>query len=314
MKISVVIPVYNASSYLHSCIESVLRQSFQDYEIILVNDGSTDDSLNICKKYAERYNNIILINEKNAGVSVARNRGIDIAKGDWITFVDADDMLLPDALNILWEREQATGADIVLANAIKLKDGKQTAPFLSLHNETFPYALYGIRHFALWGYLIKRETIMTNKLKFIEGLAYSEDRIFIYKLSGCCKTIAYSSKPVYVYRLNSTSACSSKNALRKAEHHFMAASHLKALSFEYYHSNDFKAYSLLKHESHHVVNLGIYQFVSLQPTWNEYKIMIKTFQKYLGTSLHSMVVMLYDLMKNYLTYKRRKIITFKKNI
>ena len=100
IKISIIIPIFNASQYLRECIESVLSQSFRDFELILINDGSTDDSLTICKNYEKLDARITVISEANGGVSKARNRGLNVVKGKWIVFVDADDYFLDDALSI----------------------------------------------------------------------------------------------------------------------------------------------------------------------------------------------------------------------
>lgn len=89
--ISVIIPVYNVEKYICRCLDSVLRQTYCNFEIILVNDGSTDDSGNICKKYQNRESRITLLCQKNRGLSAARNAGIEVAKGDYITFIDSDD-------------------------------------------------------------------------------------------------------------------------------------------------------------------------------------------------------------------------------
>ena len=106
MNISIIIPVYNASQYLHECLDSVLSQTFDgDYEVIAVNDGSTDNSLEICREYASKYPKFVVLTGENAGVSAARNKALDVAKGDWLVFVDVDDMLMPDALTTLYERE-----------------------------------------------------------------------------------------------------------------------------------------------------------------------------------------------------------------
>ena len=111
--ISIIIPIYNAEKYLCQCIESVLAQTFLDWELILVNDGSKDDSLNICRRFAAKDSRITVIDKPNGGVSSARNRGLEEARGEWITFVDADDWLDADALEIYSDALQRTGADIV---------------------------------------------------------------------------------------------------------------------------------------------------------------------------------------------------------
>lgn len=91
MKISFVVAIYNVEKYIECCLESLVNQNYDDYEIILVNDGSTDDSYSICNRYAEEHKNIILINQNNQGANIARNNGLNMASGDWIVFVDGDD-------------------------------------------------------------------------------------------------------------------------------------------------------------------------------------------------------------------------------
>ena len=91
IKFSIIIPVYNISNYISECVNSVLKQSFKDYEIILVNDGSIDDSFNICLNYSKKYKNVRLINQQNGGLSSARNAGINQAEGDYLLFLDGDD-------------------------------------------------------------------------------------------------------------------------------------------------------------------------------------------------------------------------------
>lgn len=98
MKVSVIIPVYNVEKYLESCLESIKSQTFTDYELILINDGSTDESFAIMRRYAERDARIRIISQSNRGVSAARNLGLSVAEGDYVLFVDSDDTILPDAL------------------------------------------------------------------------------------------------------------------------------------------------------------------------------------------------------------------------
>lgn len=105
-KISVIVPVYNAEQYLNQCIESIINQTFTDYELVLIDDGSTDGSATICQSYARVNPNITVITQKNIGVSETRNRGMKRAKGQWITFVDSDDYVAPDYLETLFK---ATG-------------------------------------------------------------------------------------------------------------------------------------------------------------------------------------------------------------
>ena len=310
MMVTIIIPVYNATSYLKDCLDSVVSQDFkEEFEVILVNDGSTDGSLAICHEYASRHSNIIVLTGENAGVSVARNKALDIARGEWLVFVDADDMLLPGALSTLYERQLATGADMVLANAVKLTD-EYSKPFLKLPNETLPNAICNIKHFALWSYLIPSEIVRSNNIRFVEGLAYSEDRIFIYQLAGYCKTIAYTDSPVYVYRINPSSVCQSKDGVRKAKHHFLAAHHLYRIA-ETYREKEKKVFRHLKREAQHVVDLGIYLFLEQHFNIKMFNEVKREYYRLLGAGLTQTMMFYKFIIIDFLTIQRRKLITFK---
>ena len=100
-KISVIVPVYNSEAYLENCLNSIIQQTYQNLEIILVNDGSTDGSDELCKSYAEAHRNVTVLNQKNLGLSAARNSGIRYAQGEYLFFLDADDLLHPSAIKTL---------------------------------------------------------------------------------------------------------------------------------------------------------------------------------------------------------------------
>ena len=114
LMISVIVPVYNTEQYLPRCIESILSQSFTDFELLLIDDGSTDGSGKICDAYAEKDNRIRVFHKENGGVSSARNMGLDEAKGEWVYFVDSDDELLHDGLQVLFDNTNKE-VDVVLA-------------------------------------------------------------------------------------------------------------------------------------------------------------------------------------------------------
>ena len=111
MKISIIIPVYNVEKYLRECLDSILAQSYKDFEIILVDDGSTDSSGNICDEYSMKYENIKVLHKNNNGLSSARNAGLDIAQGEYILFIDSDDVVSPVMLETLMAH--VAGYDIV---------------------------------------------------------------------------------------------------------------------------------------------------------------------------------------------------------
>ncbi len=130
--ISIIIPVYNVQCYLRTCLSSVIGQKFINFEVLLIDDGSLDGSGKICDEYANMYDNIRVFHKENGGVSSARNVGLSAARGKWITFVDADDYLLPDALLVLYNIaiNSDSDSDLVLANTLRLKDGKLFPFFL----------------------------------------------------------------------------------------------------------------------------------------------------------------------------------------
>lgn len=118
IKLSIIVPIYNAQNHLKKCIESIINQTEKDIEIILIDDGSTDDSLKICNEYQRKDFRINVIHQNNSGVSIARNQGIKIAKGEYIGFVDSDDWIDLDMFKRLLEEAKKTDADIVMCDAI----------------------------------------------------------------------------------------------------------------------------------------------------------------------------------------------------
>ncbi len=117
--ISVIVPIYNGEKWLREALESLRGQSFRDFEVVMVDDGSTDDSEKICKEFAESDQRFKLTSQPNAGVSAARNQGIEMAKGEWIAFMDADDVVPPDALETLHFHAQKSGAGIVAGRYLR---------------------------------------------------------------------------------------------------------------------------------------------------------------------------------------------------
>ena len=125
--ISIIIPVYNVESYLNQCLESLKHQTLKDFEVILVNDGSTDNSLSICKEYSSLLPNCQIIEQKNQGVSVARNTGIQNASGNYFYFMDSDDYLENEALELCFEKAESNNLDFVLFDAEILNPQDTTA-------------------------------------------------------------------------------------------------------------------------------------------------------------------------------------------
>lgn len=221
--VSIIVPVYNKEKYLSECVDSILRQNFKDFELILVDDGSKDSSWNIIKEYANKDKRVVPVHQENAGVSAARNAGLDSAQGKWICFVDADDYLPKDGILILVEHGEKSNADIVNANATRVEDDKQFKIF-NFNNEIVKGNIYPrLVHFAPWAQLFKRSIIEEHHLRYVKGLAYSEDNVFILYYSLYASSIEFVNDSVYNYRINSDSAIQNKDYKKVAYHQMWAA-------------------------------------------------------------------------------------------
>ena len=126
LKLSIIVPVYNVEPHIRPCIESIFNQGLdeKDYEVIIVNDGSTDKSMEMITDIISQHNNIIIINQENQGLSMARNNGIEKASGEYIQFVDSDDLLIDNSLPYLLNQALASKADLVIADFIKKSDNE----------------------------------------------------------------------------------------------------------------------------------------------------------------------------------------------
>lgn len=209
-EISVVIPVFNGEAFLEECLSSVMSQSFRDFEAIVVNDGSSDSSLEIAKEFATRDLRFKLITTPNRGVSAARNAGVDVASGDFITFLDADDCLFPDALATLLGVARRHEADVVVSPVVK-NEAFELPPAKPLRVEEYDYpqamrqALYQRRQMNSPGGVLVRRGLLTGvQPVFREGIRY-EDLDAFYRYFQGAETIAYLHQPVYFYRDNSES-------------------------------------------------------------------------------------------------------------
>lgn len=207
-RISIIVPVYNAEDYLSRCLDSILDQSLTSYEVILVDDGSTDSSPLICDRYSATDPRFRTIHKPNGGVSSARNAGISLAKGEYLMFVDSDDSLLPDALEMMLEG--ICGEDIVIGGYTVFIAGivsKQVHP-----KQTRSYRGSDISSFfennirkncemldAPWAKLFKRKAL--GDLRFCEDLSYAEDKLFVFTFLSVCSSVHTCDVPVYGYHL-----------------------------------------------------------------------------------------------------------------
>lgn len=202
-KVSVIVPIYNVEKYLSKCLNSLVNQTLDDIEIILVNDGSTDNSGKIAKEYKDKYTEkIIYLEKENGGLSDARNFGIPYAKGEYIAFLDSDDYIEEEAYEKMYEKAKKEDADYIECDFIWEYPNKQIIDKRIEYTDKKDM-LTKVRVVA-WNKLIKRELIINNNIRFPKGLRY-EDIEFTYKLIPLLKKVLYIDKPFvhYVQRKNS---------------------------------------------------------------------------------------------------------------
>jgi len=226
MLFSVIIPVYNMEQLLARCLDSLINQTYKDIEIILINDGSTDNSGKICDKYKLKNSRIIVIHQENAGVSAARNSGLDKANGDYISFVDPDDWVDPDMYSILAESIHKKEADIIRFNAYRKNEIINRLPFKNEYSEEqldekIILPLIGSETFGgmfilgvLWLHLFKREVIEKNNIRFNKKLRRCEDRLFTLTVILHARNIVFIDPVLYHYEVNEGSLSNKYDPLR----------------------------------------------------------------------------------------------------
>lgn len=200
-KISIIIPVYNTADKLCRCLDSILEQDYKDFECVMVDDGSSDGSGNILDGYAQRDDRFIAIHKENGGVSSARNKGLEIARGEWLVFVDSDDFLLPNHLSSMLEATE-DNIDMVMTG------------FRFLHPDNITEHIYtkGVycnkkelsnfiiqSDFLDWQIPWDRMYRNKNALKFDEELSHSEDRLFCYNYLMDCRGIVTTENISYIH-------------------------------------------------------------------------------------------------------------------
>lgn len=214
MILSFIIPVYNCEDYLANCIDSILNSSLNDYEIILVNDGSIDNSLHICQDYASRNKNIKVINQSNKGASSARNAGLDVAVGDYLWFVDADDSISPENVHQLLKETQMC-YDIInfKYNRIDTLSQDVCQEYPVDKNVSDGIDLIECSHaLFLWDKLFRREII--GSVRFAENTKNIEDMYFNVCVLPKAKNITFLDIPLYNYYCISTTSTSRNRSKR----------------------------------------------------------------------------------------------------
>lgn len=202
IKVSIIVPIYNTEKFLRKCIESIVNQTLQEIEIILINDGSTDNSHNICLEYAEKYpEKIRYINNKNIGCSATRNLGIKLAKGEYIAFVDSDDYIEKEIYEEMYKVARNKSVDVVVSGII-YEDKTNIIQKISIPKNIKSYYDYfkvDNRLANPVNKLFKKDVILKNKINFPLNTHSGEDIVFCFKFLSQTKKISSLSKAYYHY-------------------------------------------------------------------------------------------------------------------
>lgn len=224
-KISVIVPVYNVEKYLENCLNSIINQTFSDIEIICVNDGATDNSEAILKKYQQQDNRIKIVNKKNGGLSSARNAGLKVATGDFISFIDSDDWIDKTMLEKMYENITKLNTDISICAVHNFDEQKQTIddslPYftLELFNERFDNKVFSYtdtKDFIMdvcvmaWNKLYRKSFLDEQKATFPDGLIF-EDGPFFFSIFFKTQKVSLVREFLYFYRINRTGSILQKH-------------------------------------------------------------------------------------------------------
>lgn len=196
MDLSILVPIYNVEKYISQCLDSLVMQELDNYEIVCINDGSTDSSASIVEEYVRKYpNKVKLLNKKNGGLSDARNYGLKYSQGKYIGFVDADDWVDTKMFIHLYNTAVSKDADVVVCNYIEVYDG-----YTKVIKDNSPkYAL--LYEAPVWNKIFRRSLFVDYKIEFPKGLWY-EDNGTTYKLLSVANNVVYLDRDFYYYRKN----------------------------------------------------------------------------------------------------------------
>lgn len=220
--VSAIIPVYNSEKYIKKCIDSLIKQTLKNIEIILINDGSSDDSLRILRQYEKRDERIVVIDQKNNGPSSARNKGIDIAKGEYISFIDSDDWVDETMFEEMYNSAKENNSDVVICDMKLVNKDEETYitglnyPIRNLSERAmkeiiFKELLSNSQFNSMANKIFRTSIIKKNNIRLDKDIYYAEDWLFNVEFFRRSKKISYINKAFYYYRRGHESSSSSYN-------------------------------------------------------------------------------------------------------
>ena len=226
-KVSVIIPVYNVEAYLRECLDSVVNQTLKEIEIITVDDGSTDSSLEILKEYAQKDNRITVMKQKNLHAGVARNAGLAVAKGEYLSFLDSDDFFELNMLEEMNKKADEDESDITVCNADIYNDKekkyhqpdfmlkKRFSTLSCIYTDTFKNNLFNFTNPSLWNKIFRKKFILDHQLLF-QSIWNCNDIGFTFSALAYSKKISIVYKTLLHYRRNTTTSITSKRSKGRA--------------------------------------------------------------------------------------------------
>lgn len=257
--VSIVVPIYNAENYLRRCVDSILNQEYTDFELLLVNDGSTDASGDICEEYGDRDPRVIVIQKENTGVSDSRNRALDRARGKYLQFLDSDDWITPDATRLFVRAAEEYGCDMVISDFYRVvgerlstkgdieEEGVLTREEFAAHMMENPADFY---YGVLWNKLYRRDIVEEHNLRMDTDINWCEDFMFNLEYIRYAKVFYALHAPIYYYVKRKGSLASQGINISKIVK-------MKLNVFEYY--NNFYKH-VLEEEDYEKNRLQVYRF------------------------------------------------------
>ena len=257
--VSIIVPIYNAEQYLRRCVDSILNQEYTDFELLLVNDGSTDASGDICEEYGDQDPRVIVIQKENTGVSDSRNRALDRARGKYLQFLDSDDWITPDATRLFVRAAEEYGCDMVISDFYRVvgerlspkgdieEEGVLTREEFAAHMMENPADFY---YGVLWNKLYRRDIVEEHKLRMDTDISWCEDFMFNLEYIRYAKVFYALHAPIYYYVKRKGSLASQGINISKTVK-------MKLNVFEYY--NNFYKH-VLEEEDYENIRLQVYRF------------------------------------------------------
>ena len=257
--VSIIVPIYNAEQYLRRCVDSILNQEYTDFELLLVNDGSTDASGDICEEYGDRDSRVIVIQKENTGVSDSRNRALDRARGKYLQFLDSDDWITPDATRLFVRAAEEYGCDMVISDFYRVvgerlspkgdieEEGVLTREEFAAHMMENPADFY---YGVLWNKLYRRDIVEEHNLRMDTDISWCEDFMFNLEYIRYAKVFYALHAPIYYYVKRKGSLASQGINISKTVK-------MKLNVFEYY--NNFYKH-VLEEEDYEKNRLQVYRF------------------------------------------------------